>query len=107
MSKTLKVWNGRGYCARKFGDPKWEGKNGGEVCVNVCAYSRADAIRVIEAYCGRAPSVTELRDYFSPCWGNAMKGIKPERGLWLEWDCYSTHSKTEKVYPLSEEDDHE
>ena len=84
MPKELKVWNGRGYCCRKISDPRWEGID----CVhaNVCAYSRADARRVLAEYCGVLPSDAELRNYFSPCWGNSMQGITPERGLWIEFE---------------------
>lgn len=51
----------------------------------VCAASRADARRVIAEYTGREPSDSELRDYWSECWGRPMDGITPERGLWLQF----------------------
>jgi len=73
--KNLKTWNGRWYENNQF-------------ChANVCAFSRADARRVIATYKGTYISDRELRDYWAPCWGNSMIGIMPERGLWLETTC--------------------
>ncbi len=85
MAKTLKIWNGRGYCCIKPSDPLFSGmRPNGYVHAYVAAYSRADARRVIEEYTGIDPKETELRDYFSEgCWGNAMVNITPERGLWI------------------------
>lgn len=86
MAKTLKLWNGRAYCCRKRSDPLWDDvRPNGYQKAYVAAYSRADARRVIQEYCGTLPSDGELRDYFSECWGRSMEGITPERGLWLEF----------------------
>lgn len=87
MARKLKVWNGRGYCCRNADDPRWRGINHSEsVHANVCAHSRADARRVIAEYAGYDPRDTEIRDYWSECWGSSMEGIEPERGLWLEFE---------------------
>lgn len=70
MSKALKLWNGRlspyehGY---------------------VAAYSRADAVRVLEQHAGGSGYANELRVYWhAGAWGNSMLGVTPERGLWAE-----------------------
>lgn len=86
MAKTLKLWNGRGYSVRKNDDPIWQQVpyNGS---VNICAaaYSRADLRRLIEEYCGTAPSDNELKTFWTDCWGKDMEGIVPERGLWFKY----------------------
>jgi hypothetical protein len=86
--KPLKLWNGSGRSARKTGDPLWADlRSNSRVHAYVAAHNRADAIRVIEEYCGRAPSVTEIRDYWHEgAWGNPMKGVVPERGLWIDFN---------------------
>lgn len=83
--KTLKIWNGRGYCAHNPRDPLWQGiRHNADQHAYIAAYSREDARRVIEEYCGRKPSLTEIRDYFNEgCWGSSMDGVTPERGLWI------------------------
>ena len=102
MPRQIKCWNGRGYCCINRDCPHfqaavdrlaenvalYEAKRRVESCIRgyVAAYSRADAERVIEEYAGHRPTRSELRDYWSPCWGNPMDGIEPERGLWLTFD---------------------
>lgn len=64
MAKILKKWNGR---AQDF--------NNGHA--NVAAYSQKQAAELLsEAYRSNT-SVNEVREYFSPCWGDDMKGIEP------------------------------
>lgn len=85
--RPLKFWNGRGYCCKRADDPRWEKlRHNAAPHAYVAAYSRADAARVIAGYTGRTPPDSELREYWSPAWGNAMQGIKPVRGLWLQFD---------------------
>lgn len=85
--RPLKLWNGRGYCCKKTDDPRWEKiRHNAIPHAYVAAYSRADAARVIAGYTGRTPPDSELREYWSPFWGTAMQGIKPVRGLWLQFD---------------------
>ena len=80
--KTLKTWNGQ----------DWQSKGGH---LYVAAYSLADAVRLVnEAYrkisgcedrldINNNPSIGFARTMWSPnCWGNAMNGITPERGVW-------------------------
>ena len=63
MSKVLNIWNGGGLCCRKPGDQRWA-----KLGINeqphayVAAYSRADARRVIEEYCGTLLGDPLLRD---------------------------------------------
>ena len=96
MAKSLKIWNGRGYCARKHNDPLWgDVKGNGYVHGYVAAYSRADARKLIEEYCGHAPSDSEIKNYWAEnAWGNDMQGIEPVRGLWLK---FGTAGKPIKV----------
>ena len=82
--RQLRFWNGGAAWMRKGSDPFWS-----DVYFNasphayVAAYSRIDARRVIAEYTGSMPSDTEIRDYWSECWGIAMDGIEPVRGMWL------------------------
>ena len=88
--EALKLWNGDASFMRMSVSPKsklWKDvKFNGTVRGYVAAYSRADARRVIAEYTGSEPSDSYIRDYWS-CghWGNSMKGIEVERGLWLQF----------------------
>ena len=91
--KKIKCWNtGDVSCLGYCDEPNAR--------ASVGAYSREDARRMIEEYCGVKPSVSELRDYWSPVWGLAMEGIEPERGLWIQWDWKYA---PEKVYPFKDD----
>jgi hypothetical protein len=74
--KTLKLWNGRPYGVLPAS--QW---NDAHVCI--AAYSVADAQRVCIEAGMSAPSASEIKEYFSPCWGNDMDGVVRERGLWV------------------------
>jgi hypothetical protein len=89
--RKLKIWNGRGYCAENHDDPRWVHRD--QQHIYICAYSRADAGRVIEEYCGSKPPDSELKVYFSECWGNYMDGIEQVRGLWVQFQRDSTPIK--------------
>ena len=76
--KTLQIFNGRGH--------EYVDKSGNRVQtehVYICAWSKADAVRVMhEAGFNRFTSA-ELNSYYSHgCWGLRMDGITPERGVW-------------------------
>lgn len=71
MSRKLKFWNGR-----------W-GRN---QHAYVAAYSQADAVALINSVTNNQFTLHEIQKYWSPCWGNPMKGVTPERGLWVETD---------------------
>jgi hypothetical protein len=70
--KPLLLMNGR-----------WGGRN--QQHVYVAAYSKADADRLLQQASGIPHSfMNEINVYFSKgCWGNAMDGITPERGVWV------------------------
>lgn len=86
--KPLKLWNGRGHCCRKDGDPLWAKVRANDPPhAYIAAASRADALRIIEAYSGRKAPANELKTYWSEgVWGDRMNGVEPERGLWLAFD---------------------
>jgi hypothetical protein len=99
MARQLKIWNGGGSALRKRGDPLWKDvRFNGEPHGYIAAYSRADAERIIEEYCGQRPPVSLLRDYWHEgTWGIAMDGIVPERGLWLQFNRHVESSVPIKV----------
>jgi hypothetical protein len=80
MARKLKVWNGRAYGIL----PASQWKRGGEpVHIYACAYSVADLQNLCdEPGLHRVPA-SEVRNYWSSCWGKPMQGIEPERGIWL------------------------
>ena len=103
MSRTerpLKIWNGRGACINRQKLPPELNVGRGSVHVYICAYSKADAARLINQFNGyegdRAQNYnSELTNYFSAgCWGIYMEGVKQERGLWLSTDEYECKHKT-------------
>lgn len=74
-TKQLILFNGRGH-GRKYGR---------DYHFYIAAYSYADAGRLLSQATGIETNwYRELKDYYSKnCWGNPMKGIIPERGLWV------------------------
>jgi hypothetical protein len=93
--RVLRCWNGCALWMRREDDERWKNVPfNGSVSGYVAAYSRADARRVIAQYTGMEPSDTELREYWSECWGNSMDGITCERGLWIQ---FSDHEKPVRV----------
>lgn len=85
VGRRLQMWNGRGNTLRNSDDSIWAGvRLNAYSCAYVAAYSRADARRVIAEYLGRDIGDAEIRDYWHPCWGNDMRDVVPERGLWLD-----------------------
>lgn len=93
MARKLNIWNGR-FITRPKNDVDVELYNKHRsIHGYVCAYSRADAARVIEEYLGYKPLGidNEIKVYWSDgCWGRTMDGIEPERGLWI---CFGEHSQ--------------
>lgn len=74
--KTLRFWNGRPYGI--LPQAQWKGAH---ACI--AAYSMADARRVCVEAGMSDPGASEIKNYFSECWGNDMAGVTPERGLWV------------------------
>jgi len=88
MAKTLKIWNGRGW-----GRPRYDYENDNqrlptpieEYCDHafICAHSKAEAVRIFNEVSRGYITVNEVNNYWSAnCWGNPMKGIEPELGVW-------------------------
>jgi hypothetical protein len=71
--RKLKLWNAPWY--------PFQGQT-----LNVAAYSQKDALALLHELFPRRHFVTlgEIQKFWSPCWGNSMQGITPERGAWLE-----------------------
>ncbi len=65
--RTLKKWNGRGH-----------GKLSNQH-INIAAYSQKQAAELVGEACGYYDTIgiTEIREYYSQCWGNSMDGIEP------------------------------
>jgi hypothetical protein len=89
--RTLKIWNGR-----------WLDGERRDAHVYVAAYSRPD-IRALFVELGlHPPSISEIAVYWSPrCWGTAMDGITPERGVWIQQgrNGLGLHNKPQRVVP--------
>lgn len=63
--KQLKFWNGRAQGRRKG-------------TFYIAAYTQKQAAELASKAGGGYPcGVSEIRNYFSPCWGNSMNGINP------------------------------
>ena len=89
--KKLKIYNGRGWGGRRYDkDGKFiPDPTGIKYCDHayVCAYSRAHVVRLINQARGLSDQTTvnELKVYWSEGhWGDAMKGIEPEIGVWTQ-----------------------
>jgi hypothetical protein len=77
--KRLKIWNGALMIRGK------------QPHIYAAAHSRADLLRMLEAWLGWRVPESEIRDYWSEgCWGRAMDGIAIERGLWVQHDGWGT-----------------
>jgi len=74
MPKKLKVWNGRLVYFKKW-------KHG-----YVCAHSQKHAVELLQQTGYKCMSMSEIRNYWSDCWGNSMDGITPEVGVWVVTD---------------------
>jgi hypothetical protein len=75
--KQLKIWNGRPYGV--LPSSQWKGTH-----IYVAAYSVADVQRLCGELGLHIPSRNEITEYWSKnCWGDSMKGIPVERGVWM------------------------
>ena len=85
MARQLTCWNGAGSHCRNDSDPLWAGvRANASTHAYVAAHSRADAAKIVSQYLGRDYPAAMLRDFWLSGWGNALTGISPERGLWLD-----------------------
>ncbi|WP_454727930.1 MULTISPECIES: hypothetical protein [Cupriavidus] len=87
MPAELKIWNGRGALCHNPSDPRWQDVRPSHVHAYLCAASRADARRLVNAYTGHHTMTdSELKTYFAEgAWGDLMEGVPHERGLWLRF----------------------
>lgn len=81
--KKIKLFNGNLRC-------KYDPITGKYIDIHayVGAYSEKHAVELCEK-AGSCMSLNELRVYWSKgLWGNAMDGIEPEVGVWIQegWD---------------------
>lgn len=92
MAKALKFWNGNPYGILPS-------KDCFDKHVYIAAYSAEDARNVcLEA--GLYANYPNLKKYFSQCWGDSMKGITPERGIWVVVGYNGTPKKINSVVAL-------
>jgi len=65
--KELKKWNGRGHGKLQ------------NCSIYVAAYSQKQAAELVGKACklDRSIGIHELKNYYSECWGDPMKGIEP------------------------------
>ena len=76
VNKKLKFWNGRSICILPFGaGTNWH--------VYVAAFSVDDLLVLAEELKLEIPTKYEVNTYFSRCWGDSMKRVVPERGIWV------------------------
>ena len=68
--RKVKTWNGG---AMKGGE-QWH--------ISVGATSVRQALELIEEAGFSHMGAHHFKDYYSPCWGNDMKGIEPAVGVW-------------------------
>ena len=69
--RKVKQWNGY---AIKHGGVQWY--------IYVGATSVRQALELVKEAGFGYMGASHLKNYFSPTWGNAMKGIEPEVGVW-------------------------
>jgi hypothetical protein len=67
----VKMWNGT---AIKHGGKQWH--------IYVGATSVRQALELIKKAGFGYMGASHIKNYFSPMWGNDMKGIEPEIGVW-------------------------
>ena len=88
--REIKIWNGGGVGRQEY--------------LFIGAYSKSDACRMLTElypYMNINQWRYKMDVYFSDgCWGNAMNGIIPERGIWLVQNEYTVEqTKPERIYP--------
>ena len=71
--RKVKIWNGT---ARRP-------KSRDYVSVYVGAYSMKHAAELLTENGFGWHTASTIKNWFSPTWGNPMKGIEPEVGIWI------------------------
>lgn len=83
MPKKIQIFNGRGQYRRYAHIEKGQPSKCEHVYIG--AESKVDAVRVMQE-AGFHFTLSELNVYFcKDCWGDNMKGIEPQRGVWVTW----------------------
>jgi len=90
VTKQLKIWNGRGYGRGFYDTPIQREYHCFPLSVEhiyVCAHSQAHAARIMSEHLdyNESNALSELKVYFNKgAWGNSMKGITEEVGVWVK-----------------------
>lgn len=94
MATPLKVWNGPVYVIQSgLRDRSYNPRD--ITRIYVCAASKAAAVRLMTAFndgFGRG-ILHEMNTYFSPHWGDAMVGITPTPGIWIQQGHHDTPTR--------------
>lgn len=69
-SRKVKTWNGYAI------------KSGEQWYIYIGATSVRQALELVKEAGFGYMGASHLKNYFSPMWGNPMKGIEPEVGVW-------------------------
>ncbi|MEG0870428.1 MAG: hypothetical protein RSD49_01645 [Hafnia sp.] len=98
MARVQRFWKGRTTHVFNENDPKWSGLSPNMGMAFICAHSQADANRLITEYTGKPVPANETKAYFDEGpWGLAMKGVTPERGIWIAFGPTGNRSAPVKV----------
>jgi len=89
MAKKLNRWNGRAT--------DWAINNKKVQRIYIGAFSRADASRALKEAGYLYGTDSELKNYFSECWGNSMDGINLDRGVWVSFSGHSSKEVIERI----------
>lgn len=82
--KKLKYWNGRGH-------GEYHQKH-----LMVAAYSQKQASDLLSKVCNTPVPISEIRTYYSKCWGSSMEGIT-ENEPCVYWEEKWTKSSPKKI----------
>lgn len=93
--KTLIIANGRGDYGR---NRTKRFPNGFKGHLWVAAYSKADAVRLLQEGGYETMTIREFNIYWSKgCWGTPMDGIAIERGVWFQPDDKAGHGEGKPI----------
>ena len=85
MARQLKCWNGNGWGRSDYdetGSPISTPIEKYTDHLFVCAHSKAEAVRLVNSVSPHRINTNEINNYWHECWGNQMKDIEPEVGVW-------------------------
>ena len=82
-AKKLKIWNGVITSSKLYTIIPSEENIHKQFRIYICAYSYLDLFKLFDEVGLHAPTYEYIRQYWNfDAWGNAMEGIKQERGIW-------------------------